>query len=191
MSKKEHVLLLGDSLDLYSQAALSSRRTGREIKRDLRRDFAELLDYPVTAITPSMLASVIDKKARTAPTMSARLLGYAKPWFKWLLSRGHIVENPAANLAKPTVEVPRERVLSSDELKAIWQASAEEGYPFGPFVRLLLLTGVRRQELAGCPSSKHLGRLSLYSNGGSGSSRFDVKPLGVDGSSGGSGWSAS
>ena len=42
-----------------------------------------------------------------------------------------------------------------------------------------------------CPSSKHLGRLSLYSNGGSGSSWFDVKPLGVDGSSGGSGWSAS
>jgi hypothetical protein len=34
-----------------------------------------------------------------------------------------------------------------------------------------------------CPSSKHLGLLSLFQNGGSGSSWFDVKPLGVDGSS--------
>ena len=40
-----------------------------------------------------------------------------------------------------------------------------------------------------CPSSKHLGRLSLFCSGGFGSSWFDVKPPGVDGSSGGSGWS--
>ena len=39
-----------------------------------------------------------------------------------------------------------------------------------------------------CPSSKHLGHQSLFLNGGSGSSRFDVKPLVVDGSSGGFGW---
>ena len=38
-----------------------------------------------------------------------------------------------------------------------------------------------------CPSSKPLGRLSPLSRGGFGSSRFDVKPLGVDGSSGGFG----
>ena len=38
-----------------------------------------------------------------------------------------------------------------------------------------------------CPSSKHLGLLSLFYNGGSGSSWIDVKPLVVDGSSGGVG----
>jgi len=42
-----------------------------------------------------------------------------------------------------------------------------------------------------CPSSKHLGQLSLFHKGGSGSSWFDVKRLGVDGSSGVSGWSVS
>ena len=40
-----------------------------------------------------------------------------------------------------------------------------------------------------CPSSRHLGLLSVFSKGGSGSSWFDVKRLVVDGSSGGSGWS--
>ena len=38
-----------------------------------------------------------------------------------------------------------------------------------------------------CPSSKHLELLSLFSNGGSGPSRFNVKPFGIDGSSGGFG----
>ena len=38
-----------------------------------------------------------------------------------------------------------------------------------------------------CPSSKHLGLLSLFHKGGSGSSWIDVKPLVVDGSSGGVG----
>ena len=40
-----------------------------------------------------------------------------------------------------------------------------------------------------CPSSKQLGLLSVFHKGGSGSSLFDVKPLGFDGSSGGFGWS--
>ena len=38
-----------------------------------------------------------------------------------------------------------------------------------------------------CPSSKYLGRLSLFCNGGSGSPWIDVRPLFVDGSSGVSG----
>ena len=42
-----------------------------------------------------------------------------------------------------------------------------------------------------CPSSNHLGRLSVLANGGFGSSRFDVKPLVVGGSSDGFGWSVS
>ena len=40
-----------------------------------------------------------------------------------------------------------------------------------------------------CPSSKQLGLLSVFHKGGSGSSLFDVKPLGFDGSSGGFVWS--
>ena len=42
---------------------------------------------------------------------------------------------------------------------------------------------------AACPSSKQMGLLSVFHKGGSGSSLFDVKPLGFDGSSGGFGWS--
>ena len=53
--------------------------------------------------------------------------------------------------------------------------------------RCALLTGVDPDET--CPSSKQMGLLSVFHKGGSGSSLFDVKPLGFDGSSGGFGWS--
>jgi hypothetical protein len=42
-----------------------------------------------------------------------------------------------------------------------------------------------------CPSSKHAGPLNLFSNEGSTSHSFDVKPLDVDGSSGSFGLSVS
>ena len=48
---------------------------------------------------------------------------------------------------------------------------------------------ITERKRAECPSSKQMGLLSVFHKGGSGSSLFDVKPLGVDGSSGGFGWS--
>ena len=42
----------------------------------------------------------------------------------------------------------RQRVLSDDEVVALWRAAGRLGYPAGPFYRLLLLTGVRLNELA-------------------------------------------
>ena len=40
-------------------------------------------------------------------------------------------------------------MLEPDELRAIWQVTAAGEFPFDPFVRLLLLLGCRRGELAG------------------------------------------
>jgi integrase len=48
----------------------------------------------------------------------------------------------------PTREVPRERVLSDDELRLLWLASEAIGGTAGAYVRLLMLTGARRSEIA-------------------------------------------
>ena len=42
----------------------------------------------------------------------------------------------------------RDRVLTDSELKLVWLASDEIGWPFGPFVKLLILTGQRLNEVA-------------------------------------------
>lgn len=43
--------------------------------------------------------------------------------------------------------VARDRVLSVEELRKIWDASKKVGYPFGPIVQLLILSGQRRSEI--------------------------------------------
>src|ERR1019366_5581926 len=42
----------------------------------------------------------------------------------------------------------RTRTLTNDELRALWQASKQAGYPFGPMIRMLTLTALRRSEVA-------------------------------------------
>jgi integrase len=43
---------------------------------------------------------------------------------------------------------PRKRVLKDPELKAVWHAAKQHGYPYGTIVQLLILTGQRRGEIA-------------------------------------------
>ena len=140
---------LGEGLDLYARAKLNHQRTGKSTERDLRRDFGPLLRLSAATITSAMVAKIIDDKSRTAPIMANRLYGYARPWFRWLAARGHINDNPMDGIEKPAQEKARERVLTDEEVAAIWTATNDLGYPFGPLVKLLLLTGVRREEMAG------------------------------------------
>ena len=43
----------------------------------------------------------------------------------------------------------RDRVLTDEEAAAIWRAACEAPLPYGAIVRLLMLTGQRREEVAG------------------------------------------
>ena len=63
------------------------------------------------------------------------------------MKRGSISENPFANLPVARVD-KRERVLADAELAAVWKATDGPG-PFNAIVRTLILTGQRREEVAG------------------------------------------
>ncbi|MEL5849894.1 MAG: integrase arm-type DNA-binding domain-containing protein [Candidatus Igneacidithiobacillus chanchocoensis] len=104
----------------------------RQIKTIDRRDVLDLVD------------EIVD---RGSPTMARRTLAYVHRLFRWAVGRGIVASNPAANLPKPGAEVRRDRVLSDKELKAIWGAADALGVPFGPAIKLLILTGCRREEI--------------------------------------------
>ena len=80
--------------------------------------------------------------------MANRTLSVAKRLFSWCLQRGLVETSPVAPLRAPNNERSRDRVLSSDELAEIWQATGQLGYPFGPFFQILILTAQRRSEVA-------------------------------------------
>ncbi len=62
--------------------------------------------------------------------------------------RGEVAANPFSLMGPPGPTIERRRLLAPDEIKAIWNGCYMEGFPYGPFYRLQLLTGQRRNEVA-------------------------------------------
>ncbi|MFM7404748.1 MAG: tyrosine-type recombinase/integrase [Erythrobacter sp.] len=145
---------LRDLLDLYDKAKLGKLRSGPGAKRAIESALAKLLDRDPAQLTRRDIASAIDKLAETAPIHANRTLAYVKAFFAWAVGRGHLSANPAAGISKPAAEVSRDRTPSLDELVEIWRAAESLGYPFGPAVRLLIATAMRREEISGMAASE-------------------------------------
>ena len=64
-------------------------------------------------------------------------------------NRGKPEHNPLLGIKPPPPLPARTRYLSPDEIKALWLATEEESWPFQQIYRLFLLTGQRREEVAG------------------------------------------
>ena len=77
-----------------------------------------------------------------------RILATIRPVFRFALSRDWIEASPVEGIERPKIDAARDRVLSMDELKRIWIASARLGYPFADYAQVLTLTGQRRTEVA-------------------------------------------
>ena len=60
-----------------------------------------------------------------------------------------IDRSPCEGLTAPSPERRRDRVLSDEEIRIAWRAFDSAGWPFGPIGQLLLLTGARKNEVAG------------------------------------------
>jgi integrase len=74
----------------------------------------------------------------------------ASAFFVWSMRKGFCgasPSNPVANTETPATNKARERVLSDQELAAIWKACGDDQY--GRIIRLLALTGCRRAEIGG------------------------------------------
>jgi len=77
-----------------------------------------------------------------------RLRAFLHHFFRWAAARGYVEANPASGIPRPVREKARDRVLSLEEIAAIWRASGELGPVWCPLVGLLVLTAQRRGELA-------------------------------------------
>jgi integrase len=126
-----------------------------EVERDLRRHFIKPWgSRPVASITHHDVAAVIDstlKRATKKQSKRARahnLFGHVRRLFRWAVPL-HVGHSPCALLSPKRMigeRVKRDRVLTDDELRALWLATERMGYPYGPMYRLLALTGLRLSE---------------------------------------------
>ena len=105
---------------------------------------------PITEIKRGEIIERLDAIVdRGAPIAANRTLAALRRLFNWSIERGLIEASPCAAVKAPAPEQSRDRVLNDDEIRWMWRASQSVGYPFGPIVRLLLLTGQRREEVGG------------------------------------------
>jgi len=90
-----------------------------------------------------------DMTTRLGEARARELRKHLGKLFNWAADRGHISASPMSGMRRPELGyVARERVLSMGELRRVWAAANTMGYPFGDAVRLILLTGQRRSEIA-------------------------------------------
>ena len=108
------------------------------------------------------MAQLLDSLSDRAPVAADRCRAALSAMFTWAMKQGLAEENPAAATARPVEPKARERVLSPDELRAIWQAAEGPG-DFNAIVRLLLLTGQRREEVGAMRWTEVDTRKALWS----------------------------
>ncbi len=131
-------------LDHYGAVRGKQLRSWPDCQRQIRNVFKSHLERPVSALAAPDLQATADMHG--SQQAAAAAVRYVRPVLGWAAKRGMVAAG-VADLEPPTKVVQRERVLTDAELLAIWRATDAKG-TFGRLIRLLILTGQRREEVA-------------------------------------------
>ncbi len=148
---KPHGLSFKLVMDEWLAADQAGNRSVAEVTRALEKDAIPVLgNVAIDAIGPKDIRGILDRiVARSAPNHANHVRAYLNRLFNWAVERDYVTASPCQKISAPSKNKSRDRVLSFDELQCIWRAADQMGYPFGPVVQLLILTGQRRGEVAG------------------------------------------
>ena len=137
-------------VERYVSTALASNRSGAETARLLRHGPAKTwAGRHVAEVRRADVADVLDAIKRRSPAVARATYAALRGLFSWCVERDLVAVSPCIGVTAPPRPEARDRVLSDDELRTIWAASDGLGVVFGPVVKLLMLTGQRRAEVAG------------------------------------------
>jgi integrase len=104
---------------------------------------------PLPHINRADLQAIIDSIPVKNRASRLAVYAYSSVLFRWAMERGEIADNPVRLMAKPSAPEARARVLTDDELTAVWRGVDALRNPYSGFFKLLILTGQRREEVAG------------------------------------------
>jgi integrase len=164
--KRAAALKRADSFEIVAKKYLERYVSGIERKRGAMRTAADT-EYainrwllprwgtlPVTSITADHIKELCEDFERQGIVAHGRnVFAIARSLFTWAVGKRYyaLVSNPCNGLepGKLIGEVQaRKRVLSDEEIRAFWKACETLGYPYRDLLRLILLTGCRREEMA-------------------------------------------
>jgi integrase len=155
----------GDAFAKFDDMHLSRKResTAYEVRRlFVRRALPKLGPKKLADVTRADIVGVLDSMVKEAPVSANRLNSALHTFYSFAMDRGWCTSSPVAGLKPPTKERDRKRVLEDEELVLVWKAADRLSYPFGPFVKLLILTAARRDEIASMSRSELQLRKSVF-----------------------------
>ncbi len=133
---------------LARQRARLKPRSMVEVDRFLTNYAKPLHGLPVTSIDRRLTAVHLTRIGdKHGPGAANRFRAALSTFFTWLGKEGLIEANPVLNTNKAPEAGERNRVLSDAEIKAIWKVAGDDQY--GAIIKLLVLTGCRRDEIGG------------------------------------------
>jgi len=149
---RQRASTFGVVFDAFGTEKLAKERKGEEVKRDITNNFLpQWGQQSITDISELDVLAVINAKKTTAPSQARNLLGEIRRLFDWAIEQRvyGLTANPCQNL-KPTKIIGkkkrRQRILSDDELFALWRAAKRLPYPYRQAYQLLTLAALRLNE---------------------------------------------
>jgi integrase len=150
--------IAADSFEAVARRFIAEHVAGKRTAQDIAALIeAKLVSHwgarPIIGISKRDVIDRIEDIKRTSGNEAARqALAYARVLFGWAMERDIIAASPCPVMSKRSKllapKTMRQRVLDNDEIKLIWRATEANLYPADPFLRLLLILGCRRNELA-------------------------------------------
>ncbi len=134
---------------LYREKHVSTVRAGTaaNINRELEHMQDAWPGRSLRSISKKDVIAVVDKAMKRGPSAAVTAWKVAKAFFSWCEAREDDYASPARSIRKPAKEKSRDRVLDDAELKLTWQAADAEGGAAGALIKLLVLSGARRNEM--------------------------------------------
>jgi integrase len=160
---EQEALTLGVLIDQWEAGHLADKRAGYRVEatRALRFAFRSKLGKPAADLDPGTVKREVHSIAAAGKLATARLTAaYGRACYGWAIGAGLLETNPFQGVRLNGVP-SRERVLTDAELAAIWKAVDGLG-SYNSIVRLLLLTGQRREEVAGMTWNEITDDLSAW-----------------------------
>ena len=144
------------ALSWYTQYVEKNRKKPLQIKQQIHADIIPLLGhFELDKIQPIDVTNALDAIVeRGAPIHANRVLSSIKQLFNYAVSRGNMLANPATHIKARNIgglEKPRERVLTLNEIKTVWQflesVSCYMSLSTKSAIKIIILTGVRTAEI--------------------------------------------
>lgn len=160
--RESSTLTYVELVDSYVEKHLKpSARSWKNVRASLRQErLHHLFRRRVVDIGKRDIMQVMDQAiVDGVPQAAVNQLRYLKMLFNWALGRDLVDRNPCEGIKPPGRVRERDRVLSDQEIGAIWRATNELPTPYAQMYRMFFLTGQRRSEVAEMSWSEVVGDL--------------------------------